>query len=37
MVYIISSPRCWLNHWPCTRHLDSAVVHVDIDIDAVTK
>lgn len=23
--------------WPCTRHLDSAVVHVDIDLDAVTQ
>jgi GNAT superfamily N-acetyltransferase len=23
--------------WPCTRHLDSAVVHVDIDLDAVSS
>jgi L-amino acid N-acyltransferase YncA len=23
--------------WPCSRHLDGAVLHVDIDLDAVTK
>jgi len=23
--------------WPCTRHLEGAVLHVDIDLDAVTK
>ena len=23
--------------WPCTRHLDGAVLHVDIDLDTVTK
>lgn len=23
--------------WPCTRHLDGANVHVDIDLDAVTN
>ena len=37
----------WENHlmlrvlsetgWPCTRHLEGAVLHVDIDLDAVTK
>ena len=23
------------SHWPCTRHLEGSVLHVDIDLDAV--
>jgi hypothetical protein len=33
-------PMQWVltdSGWPCTRHLDGAVLHVDIDLDTVTK